>query len=77
MQKKQVIEARTVASILTRFNFVKDFEDFKRVYNEIYKLFNLCEDPFTGCPVIPEDYANLNEEYRRQISEVRFGYDIY
>lgn len=76
MASKRIIEARAVASCLTRFMFVKDFEDFKRVYDEIYKLFDLREDPFMGCPVIPEDYAELQEEYRRQISEERFGYDI-
>lgn len=77
MAKKQIIEARAVASCLTRFMFVKDFEDFKRVYNEIYKFFDLRDDPFTGCPVIPEDYAEQQEDYRRQLSEERFGYDIF
>ena len=77
MKKIHVIDVRTVASILTEFMFVKNFEDFQRVYNDIYERYGLCADPFTGCPVSPEDYADLNEDYYKQISEERFGYDIY
>lgn len=36
------------------------------VYDEIFKAYHLCEDPFTHCPCSEFDWASSCEEYIRQ-----------
>lgn len=50
------IEQRVAAEILTQFMFTKDMDEASEVWNEIFKQYNLCIDPFTSCPCTPEEY---------------------
>ena len=65
---------RIVADILTQFMFVRTMEDVHRVWKDVYEQYDLCDDPFTGCPCSNEDYADNNPEYQRQAMIERFGH---
>lgn len=63
-----------VAEILTSFMFVRTMEDVNRVWKQIYDAYGLCDDPFTGCPVSPGEYADNNLEYQKQSMIDKYGH---
>lgn len=73
MTNKERIQ-RAVADVLTQFMFVRTMEDVHRVWKDVYEQYDLCDDPFTGCPCSNEDYADNNLEYQRQAMVERFGH---
>ena len=73
MTNKERIQ-RVVADILTQFMFVRTMEDVHRVWQSIYDDYDLCDDPFTGCPCSNEEYADNNIEYQRQAMIERYGH---
>lgn len=73
MTNKEYIQ-RIVADILTQFMFVRTMEDVHRVWRNIYNDYDLCDDPFTGCPCSNEEYADNNLEYQRQAMIEMYGH---
>ena len=65
---------KVAADILTQFMFTKDMDDVMRVWDNIYKQYDLCADPFTGCPCVPEEYCKNKLEYERQMMIEQFGH---
>ena len=62
------------ADILLRFAFVESKEEFWEVYKEVYKVYELCDDPFTHLPCTSKEYADNNLEYQRQVMFERYGH---
>ena len=62
------------ADILTRFTFVESEEEFWKEYKEIYKAYELCDDPFTHLPCSSKEYFKNNLEYQRQVMLDRYGH---
>lgn len=67
-------DQRLVACILTEFLVCETVEDFLDVWQRNYELFDLCADPFTGCPCAPADYEKSCQEYERQIMLEKYGH---
>ena len=67
-------EQQIVAEILTAFMFVNDMEQMHKVWNDIYKRFALCDDPFTGCPCSSKEAIENQREKERQIMMERYGH---
>lgn len=65
---------RAAADILTRFAFITSMEEFWTAYQEVYQLYDLCDDPFTRLPCCAEDYAKSCIEYERQIMLEKYGH---
>lgn len=73
MKDKKHIQ-RIVADILTRFMFARTMEDVHRVWKDVYEQYDLCDDPFTGCPCSNGDFAEDNLEYQRQLMIEKYGH---
>ena len=65
---------KLVAEILTPFMFVRTMEDMWRVWKETYDAYGLYDDPFTGCPVSPGEYADNNLKYQKQSMIEKYGH---
>lgn len=68
------IEQSVAAEILMDFMFTKSMDDVVKVWNEVFKRFDLRNDPFTGCPCTPEEYSDNRLEYDRQTMIERYGH---
>ena len=67
-------DQRVAAEILTQFMFTKNMDDVIQVWNDVYKQYDLCDDPFTDCPCTPEEYVKNRLEYDRQVMIERYGH---
>lgn len=67
-------EQKIVAKILTEFMFVNDMDEVWQVWKDIYKRYELCEDPFTYTPCTPKEYSENRLEYDRQIMMEMYGH---
>ena len=67
-------DQRVAAEILTQFMFTRDMKEVLQVWNNIYKQYDLCDDPFTHTPCSPEDYCKSRLEYDRQTMMERYGH---
>lgn len=67
-------EQRVVAELLTAFMFCKDMDEFTKVWDHFYDLYELQDDPFTNCPCAKKDYYNSQLEYEKQIMMEKFGH---
>lgn len=65
---------RLVSDVLTQFMFVKDLDEFRVVWDNIFNQFDLCVDPFTGCPCSYDDYVKSVKEYEEQIMFEKYGH---
>lgn len=65
---------KTAADILLEFMFTKNMDEVIEVYHRVFERYDLCEDPFTGCPCTPEEYSESRLEYDRQIMIERYGH---
>ena len=65
---------RAAADILTQFMFADSMQDALDVWNNIYEQYNLCTDPFTGCPCTSDEYRYSRLEYDRQVMMERYGH---
>lgn len=77
IKKEKIItnEMQEVASdILTVFMFVNNMEDFNKVWDDIYKKYQLNEDPFVGIPCSNKTYAENSLEYDKQLMIARYGH---
>lgn len=73
MKKTRAMQ-KTAADILTQFMFTKDMDDVVKTWDEVYKQYGLCDDPFTHTPCTPEEYAKNSLEYDRQVMMERYGH---
>ena len=62
------------ADILTRFAFVKNEEEFWKEYKEVYKVYELCDDPFTHLPCSYKEFSKNSLEHDRQVMMERYGH---
>lgn len=67
-------EQHTAAEILTAFMFTNTMDDVRRVWESIYDVYELCDDPFTLCPCSPKEYAQNRLEYDKQAMIERYGH---
>ena len=72
--KRYEIEQEVAAEILTQFMFVNNMDDVNNAWDDIYKRYGLCDDPFTKCPCSPREYAKNSLEYQRQVAIERYGH---
>lgn len=75
-KKKRVstTEQRVAADILTSLYFCKTMEDIEALCEDIYKRYELNDDPFTNLPCLDKDYADNCLEYDRQTMIERYGH---
>ena len=75
MKKSKITtkEQRIVAEILTQFMFARDMGEVLQTWDNIYKQYDLCDDPFTHCPCSSEDYYKSSLEYDKQAMIDRYG----
>lgn len=67
-------DQRVASEILMQFMFTKDMDDVMRVWDEVFKHYDLCEDPFTRTPCTPAEYAKSSLEYEKQTMIERYGH---
>lgn len=65
---------KVAADILTQFMFTKDMDDVMKVWDNIYKQYDLNDDPFTGCPCSEQEYCRNLIEYEKQLMIERLGH---
>lgn len=73
-QKVSEKEQRIAAGILTAFMFTRDMNEVHEIWKQIYKDYDLCDDPFTGCPCSPKEYAENRLEYEKQTMIEKYGH---
>lgn len=76
MKKAKITERdqQVAADILTQFMFTRDMKDVTKVWDDVYKQYGLCDDPFTYTPVSPKEYYKNRLEYDRQVMIDRYGH---
>ena len=67
-------EQRIAAEILTQFMFTRNMGEVLQTWENIYKQYELCDDPFTHCPCSPEDCYKSKLEYEKQVMIDRYGH---
>lgn len=72
--KRIEIEQQVAAEILTQFMFTRDMGEVLQTWENIYKQYNLCDDPFTKCPCSPSNYYKSKLEYDRQTMMDKYGH---
>lgn len=73
-RKISLSNQRTAAEILTAFMFVKDMDEFTKVWDKFFDLYELRNDPFTYCPCAPEDYYKSQLNFEKQIMMEKYGH---
>lgn len=74
MSKITKRDQRIVASVLTEFMFTKTMDEVVKVWEEVFKQYELCYDPFTHTPCTPEEYCKNKLEYEKQIMIEKYGH---
>lgn len=67
-------DQRVASEILMQFMFTNDMDDVIRVWEEVFKQYGLCEDPFTRTPCTPAEYEKSSLEYEKQTMIERYGH---
>ena len=67
-------DQRIASDILTQFMFTKTMDDVIKVWDKIYKQYELCSDPFTGIPLTQKEYCESKLEYERQTMIEKYGH---
>lgn len=63
----QKVAQEVAADILMEFTFIRNMDDVHEAYNRVFERYGLCDDPFTGTPCSPREYAENRLEYNRQL----------
>ena len=76
MKQRKISERdqQVAAEILTQFMFTRDMKEVLQTWDNVYKQYGLCEDPFTKCPCSQEEYAKNSLEYQKQVMIERYGH---
>lgn len=67
-------DQKVAADILTEFTFVNNMDEFWSAYNDIFKRYDLCDDPFTNLPVSTEEYCKNKLSYEKQSMIEMYGH---
>lgn len=67
-------DQKVAADILTEFAFVNNMDEFWSAYNNIFKRYNLGDDPFTNLPVSTEEYGKNKLSYEKQTMIELYGH---
>lgn len=67
---KEEFERTVTAKILEEFMFVEDYEEFNIVWKNIFKRYNLEQDPLSGALFAPEDYREFPTEIKNGFIEL-------
>ena len=65
---------KVAADILTQFMFTRNMDEVIEVFNRIMEQYNLFEDPFTGVPCTPEEWAESKLEYEKAVMIEKYGH---
>lgn len=71
---KREIQQETAANILICFSFIESMDEFWETYNDVFKTYDLCDDPFTYLPCSPREYAKNSLEYAKQTMIEKYGH---
>lgn len=76
MKQRKISERdqQVAAEILTQFMFTRDMKEVLQTWDDIYKQYDLCDDPFTNTPVSPGEYGRNSLEYQKQAMIERYGH---
>lgn len=72
--KRKEIEQRVAAEILTQFMFTRDMGEVLQTWDNIYRQYDLYDDPFTHTPCSSEDYYKNRLEYEKQVMIEKYGH---
>lgn len=67
-------DQKVAADILTEFTFVNNMDEFWSAYNDIFKRYDLCDDPFTNLPISTEEYCKNKLSYEKQSMIEMYGH---
>ena len=67
-------DQKIAADILTEFTFVNNMDEFWSAYNDIFKRYDLCDDPFTNLPISTEEYCKNKLSYEKQSMIEMYGH---
>ena len=67
-------DQKVASNILTEFMFAQNMEEVWQAWDNIYKQYELCHDPFTHTPCAPEQYYENSLEYDRQVMIEKYGH---
>ena len=65
---------KVAADILMQLLFTRNMDEVIEVYNNVKKQYDLYDDPFTGVPCTPEEWAESKLEYERQVMYEKYGH---
>lgn len=65
---------KVAADVLMEFMFTRDMNEVIEAYNRVFERYGLCEDPFTRCPCIPEEWYKSWLEYEKQTMIEKYGH---
>jgi hypothetical protein len=65
---------KAVADILTQFMFTNDMDDVMEVWENVYRQYSLCRDPFTGTPCTEQEFCVNLAEYEKQAMIEKYGH---
>ena len=65
---------KVAADILIQLMFTRNMDDVMEVYDNVKEQYNLFDDPFTGVPCTPGEWAESKLEYERQIMIEKYGH---
>ena len=65
---------KVAADILIQFLFTHNMDEVVDVYNRVKEQYNLYDDPFTGVPCTPEEWAESKLEYEKQVAIEKYGH---
>ena len=67
-------EQRIAADILTAFMFCETMEEIHKIWNDIYKQYALCDDPFTHTPCSSKEAIENKLEFEKQTMMQKYGH---
>ena len=65
---------KVAADILSEFMCTRNMDEVIEAYDRMFQKYELCDDPFTGFPCIPEEYWENKLELEKQIMIERYGH---
>ena len=76
MKQKKITPTmqKVAADILMQFMFTRNMDEVIDVYNKVKEQYNLFEDPFTGVPCTPDEWAENKLKYEKQVMMERYGH---
>ena len=67
-------EQKAAANILISLIFAKDMKEVDNIIEEMFKYYELMDDPFTKLPCTAKEYSKNIIEYHRQAMIEKYGH---